>query len=63
MANKFITKYGKSITIEENTCKHRFDRHCVLLGVVCPSMVKYDEDNENNVPCDLASYKPQKEGE
>ena len=47
-----------NVTVEENTCKHRYNGICLLYEELCPANVRYNDENENNVPCDLASYIP-----
>lgn len=37
------------------------DGHCTRISIynseqTCPCMVEYNNENENNVPCDLAGY-------
>ena len=50
--------------IETNICRYFYKGKCWLLEENCPSNVRYDDDNDNNVPCDLAYYnRIQNEGE
>ncbi len=51
----------RNCTTEKNTCKNYFRGLCCKLQCLCPSTVRYDNNNENNVPCDLAGYTPVKE--
>ena len=50
---------------ETNTCKHYDKKYhlCTKCMETCPAIVKYNDDNENNVPCDMASYEPNQEGD
>lgn len=45
---------------EENNCIHRINGHCILTMIVCPSIIRYDDNNVNNMPCDGAGYKEEK---
>lgn len=53
--------FGAGFVEEANTCIHLSHSRCTKCGEVCPSRVRYDDDNKNNVPCDLVSYTPRKE--
>lgn len=44
---------------EENTCINRCNGYCIMLNESCPAIVRYNDANENNVPCDLSGYKPE----
>ena len=48
----------RNCTYEENTCKYYSKGFCYKLSWPCPSTVRYDKNNDNNVPCDLAGYTP-----
>ena len=48
-------------TIEQNTCIYRFDGQCAKTNCYCPEFVKYDDNNFNNVPCDMVSYSSNEE--
>ena len=41
---------------EENTCINRCNGYCIMLNEPCPAIVRYNDANENNVPCDLSGY-------
>jgi len=54
----------KNATVRPNTCKHRQNGVCTRVALCfesCPANVRYNEDNENNLPCDMAGYEPMKE--
>jgi len=60
------TKFRRSVghTNKVNDCKYfdeTVDGHCTRIsiynsGQTCPCMIEYNDENENNVPCDLAGY-------
>lgn len=53
---------AKEIT-ERNTCIFFEDDNycnCRLFDLPCVPYVKYDEDNNNNTLCDLATYHPRR---
>jgi len=31
--------------------------YCIKTAMHCPDIIKYDRNNSNNAPCDLAGYK------
>lgn len=40
-----------------NNCKNRDkDGFCSKCGCTCPNKLRVNENNENNSPCDMASY-------
>lgn len=45
----------------DNTCIYRQNGCCIKCGERCPGIVKYNEDNDNNLPCDMVSYTPDTE--
>lgn len=48
---------GRLIEQCENRCVHRGqDNICRKCFVICPSTIRVAEDNDNNMPCDGASY-------
>ena len=56
--------YSKPHEEEKNKCKYRDDTcgGCMILDYVsCPKTIAFNDNNDNNVPCDLALYKPIKE--
>ncbi len=60
-ADKNLTMLKYNGIAEENTCMHFYKGYCVKINECCPSIVRYDDNNNNNVPCDLTGYKPMKE--
>lgn len=47
-----------SMTAEPNNCKHRCNGCCTIMNMVsCPSTIRCDDNNVNNMPCDGAGYK------
>lgn len=61
MLNKTLGILRSDCIAEKNTCVNYHNGYCIKLNEHCPSMVKYDDKNNNNVPCDLAGYKPNQE--
>ncbi len=47
-----------SMSAEPNNCKHRCNGCCTIMNMVsCPSTIRCDDNNVNNMPCDGAGYK------
>ena len=53
-----ISLFKENCVCEKNTCANYHEGICIKLGERCPSIVKYNDNNDNNTPCDLAGYKP-----
>lgn len=45
---------------EKNTCVNYYKGFCIKCGTNCPSVIKYDDANNNNAPCDMVGYVPVK---
>ena len=43
---------------EKNTCVNYQNGFCMKIHEACPSHIRYNDDNSNNTPCDLAGYEP-----
>lgn len=46
-----------TMTSEPNVCINRCNGVCMLTMVSCPSVIRYDDDNNNNMPCDGAGFR------
>ena len=46
------------VTRLDNTCIYRQNGCCIKCGESCPGIVKYSENNDNNLPCDMVGYEP-----
>ncbi len=46
-----------TMTSEPNVCVNFNNGVCMLSMVTCPSVIRCDDDNNNNMPCDGAGFR------